>query len=397
VQASGAPLRDSAGRVQGGVIVWTEITRIKEYEHSKDEWLAIAAHELRTPLTPITVHLQMAQRRLHMGRPIGPEVFDRALEQVKRLSRLVNGLLDVTRLQAGQLELLLEDVDLRELAEGIVERVRLGAPRHTFVLDVDPRPAVVRGDRARLDEVISALVDNAVKYSPEGGEVWVRVATRGAEVLVAVRDEGIGIGPDEREQIFERYFRAGSVPHMQYGGLGLGLWIAGKVVQKHGGRIELESERRRGSTFTVVLPRAGAAGAHDAPEITTEEASAARILVVDDDAAVLDAVRGLLAEDGYDARVVNSGEEALLEARVFRPDVVLLDLRMPGMDGWEVRRRFAEDPALARIPIVLVSADRDARARAAGMDVQGFVAKPFDVDELERVVRTLADAGHKRA
>lgn len=384
VQISAAPLRDKSGRIHGGVVVATEITRLKELEHSKDEWLAIAAHELRTPLTPITVHLQMAQRRLHMGRPIDPEVFDKALEQVKRLSRLVNGLLDVTRLQAGQLDLVLEDVDLREIAENIVERVRHGAPKHTLVLDADPEPVVVRGDRARIDEVIAALVDNAIKYSPDGGEVWVTVRAAGNEAHVEVRDEGIGILPEERAQIFERYFRSGTVPQTQYGGLGLGLWLAGKIVQKHGGRIDLESTPGRGSTFTVVLPRVIPAGTRAEPHPPRT-----KVLVVDDDLAVLDALRGLLSEEGYEVRVARSGIEAMSEARVWQPHVMLLDLRMPGMDGWEVRRRLASDPSLSGIPVVLVSADRDARIRAAGMGVQGFVAKPFDLEEIERVLRTV--------
>jgi PAS domain-containing protein len=162
VQIAGAPLRDPRGEIQGGVIVATEITRLKEYEHSKDEWLAIAAHELRTPLTPITVHLQMAQRRLQMGRPVDPAVLDKALEQVKRLARLVNGLLDVTRLQAGQLDLLLEDVDVAELVESLVDRARPAAPEHTLIVEVQGRGrAIVRGDRMRLGEVIAALLERA--------------------------------------------------------------------------------------------------------------------------------------------------------------------------------------------------------------------------------------------
>jgi PAS domain S-box-containing protein len=150
------------------------------------------------------------------------------------------------------------------------------------------------------------------------------------EAKVEVRDEGIGIAPEERAQIFERYFRAGSVPHTQYGGLGLGLWIAGKVVQRHGGRIDLESTPGQGSTFSVTLPLAHAA----VPAAEEKREKRTRILVVDDDLAVLDALKGLLDDDGYEVRVARSGTEAISEARAWTPDVMLRDLRMPGMDGW---------------------------------------------------------------
>jgi PAS domain S-box-containing protein len=226
----------------------------QEAIHLRDDFLSIAAHELKTPLTPLKLHLQALRQHADAGQLLQPARVDKALSQVRRLSGLINDLLDVSRIEAGRLELERGPLALPELVCEAVADFRPVCPQHHFECRKPAEPLVILGDRGRLAQVLANLLENAVKYSPMGGAVRITIERRGAEAVVAVADSGIGIPADQQEHLFERFFRARNAPISGFGGLGLGLYICRDIVQRHGGRIWVESEVERGSTFHVALP-----------------------------------------------------------------------------------------------------------------------------------------------
>ncbi|WP_373371909.1 PAS domain-containing sensor histidine kinase [Archangium lansingense] len=226
----------------------------REAVRVRDDFLSIASHELKTPLTPLKLHLQVLKRHQASEQPIPGQHTEKALAQVARLSGLINDLLDTSRIQAGRLELRQEPVSLRELTHEVLTDLRTDSPHHTLVYEEPSKPLVIQGDRSRLAQVLVNLLENALKYSPTGGTIRVHVEREGEQAHVSVADSGIGIPPDQKALLFERFFRARNAPISGFGGLGLGLYICRDIVERHGGRIWVESEVGKGSTFHFTLP-----------------------------------------------------------------------------------------------------------------------------------------------
>ncbi|WNG15165.1 PAS domain-containing protein [Cystobacter fuscus] len=262
------PVRTTSGKVVGVGAVVVELTaerhaqaereRLLREAHEaiqiRDDFLSIASHELKTPLTPLKLHLQLLARRCACSQPLPPDLAQKALAQVDRLSGVISDMLDSSRIQAGPLELERESVSLQELVRGVVADFRPHCPEHPLEYEECARRLVVRGDKGRLAQVLANLLENARKYSPLKGPIRVTLAQRGAEALVSVADSGIGIPVDQQAHLFERFFRARNAPISGFGGLGLGLYICRHVVERHGGRIWVESEPGHGSTFRFTLP-----------------------------------------------------------------------------------------------------------------------------------------------
>ncbi|WP_426756264.1 ATP-binding protein [Myxococcus sp. Y35] len=223
----------------------------------RDDFLSIAAHELKTPLTPLKLHLQRLRQDGVLGDAPHARHVDKSLMQVARLSGLVNDLLDTSRIQAGRLTLKHGPIPFQELASDVASEMRLASAHHHVEFDAPDERLVVLGDGDRLAQVLVNLMENAFKYSPSGGTVRVRVRRDGGHVRVSVQDEGIGIPQDQHERLFERFFRAHNAPISGFGGLGLGLYICQDIVERHGGRLWVESELGRGSTFHFTVPLAG--------------------------------------------------------------------------------------------------------------------------------------------
>jgi two-component system sensor histidine kinase VicK len=276
VRAHFAPCYDEQGQVAGGVGIVEDITERKQAERElsrlfreaqeavrvRDDFLTIASHELKTPLTPLSLRLATCERRLERGEPVDPASLRQARQHLQRLTMLINDLLDTSRIQSGGLALHPQPTRLDVLVEHVI-RLTEGAhdANHRIELHAPGTPAQVLGDPYRLEQVITNLLENALKYSPNGGTIRVTLETRGDVVLLSVRDQGIGIPADQQQHLFERYFRAGNVSTLSYGGLGLGLYICRDIVERHHGRIWVESEVGRGSTFYVALPTLEAASA----------------------------------------------------------------------------------------------------------------------------------------
>jgi signal transduction histidine kinase len=225
----------------------------------RDQFLSIAAHELKTPLTSLLGYAQLFQRRAARAGSLG-EADQRALgvivDQAARLNRMVTALLDISRIESGQLSITRAPLDLCVLARQVIEQARSQADDHPLELACLHEPLIVEGDDLRLEQVLQNLVQNAVKYSPDGTPITVRIARQGAQACIAVTDRGIGIPTQAIPRLFQRFYRAPNVDELRISGMGIGLYVVREIVMLHGGTVEVESEEGAGSTFTVCLPLA---------------------------------------------------------------------------------------------------------------------------------------------
>jgi PAS domain S-box-containing protein len=396
-----SPVRDASGHVIAASKVARDITARKQAEQAlqdasryKDEFLATLAHELRNPLAPIRNGLQL----LRMVDPASePALQARAImeRQLEHLVRLVDDLMEVSRITRGKIDLRRETIDVAAVMMSAVETSRpaIEAGRHHFSFQLPAEPLMVNGDFVRLAQVISNLLNNAAKYTDNGGQISLGAEREGEQALIRVRDSGIGIPADIMPRIFDMFAQAHASLARSSGGLGIGLALARSLVEMHGGRIAAQSAGEgRGSEFTVRLPLlAMAAGA---PARTPKERAGSvrqksqRVLIVDDNADAAQSLEMLLRELGHDVQVVHDGHAAVAAARGRRPDMVFLDIGMPGMNGLEVARRLRQQPDLHSVRVAAVTGfgqeeDRR-RTREAGFDEH--LVKPVSPEALRRVL-----------
>ncbi|MER3399538.1 MAG: hypothetical protein C4313_00135 [Thermoflexus sp.] len=375
----------------GTVSVFRDITPEVEADRAKAEFISTVSHELRTPMTSIKGYADL----LLMG-SAGPlsEMQRRFLQIIKanadRLKLLVDDLLDISRIESGRLQLDLRPVPLEAVVEVVVASLKARIDEKGQHLEID-LPAFlppVLADKDRLVQILMNLVSNAHKYTPEGGQITLRARLQGPQIQVEVSDTGIGIPPEALPRIFERFYRVDDPRVQETPGTGLGLSIVKALVEMHGGRIEVESEVGRGSTFRFTLPIAPEA-ARPTPEPAALPGPRADgqgpILIVEDDRDIADLLVQHLERAGYRTLVARRGEEALRLAQEHRPRLITLDIYLPDLDGFAVLERLKADPATAEIPVIIVSvlADRQRGVRLGAVDVLG---KPVDVDLLLRVV-----------
>ncbi len=370
--------------------------RAEEAGRAKDEFLAMLGHELRNPLSPIVMTLEVLRLRNEWR----PEL-DVVKRQVEHMQRLVEDLLDVSRIARGQLSLECAPLDLGDILVLAREAgPQWGRRRQRLRWHVPGSGLPVVGDRARLTQVFANLLDNAAKYSGEGTEIYVEAEALDEVVRVTIRDEGIGLAPEQLEQVFGM-FEQGRRSAECSSGLGLGLAIVRNLVRQHGGRVWAESDGPGyGSAFRVELPRS------DEAEVDSLDSTAnalargttrARVLVVDDNADALSTVALLLSLTGCEVLSVLSGAEALAQAPAFAADVAVLDIGMPDIDGLTLARRLREDlgprtPQLVALTGFGQASDRE-RAEAAGFDA--FLVKPADPALLHETILRLASADAK--
>ena len=358
----------------------------------KDEFLAVLAHELRNPLAPLRTMLEVLKRS--GGDPaMGAQAHDVMERQVSLLVRLVDDLLDVNRISRGKLELRQELLHLRPVIQQAIEVCRplLDQQGHRLHVETfDPTVALV-GDAARLTQVFGNLLTNACKYTPRGGDISLQVRPVPGWVDVVVRDNGAGIPPDQLDTIFEMFSQVDRTLDRAQGGLGIGLMLVRQLVEMHGGHVQARSEGQgRGSEFIVRLPTCIPAAPPELQQ-TLQPAPPRRILVVDDNKDVARSLVTLLEMDGHDARAAFSGAEALDVAAQMRPEVVLMDIGMPGMSGHQACRHLRQADWGRNMAVVALTGwgqDDDRRhSEQAGFDAH--LVKPLDLDELARVLTDL--------
>jgi signal transduction histidine kinase/ActR/RegA family two-component response regulator len=374
--------------------------RAEQADRRKDEFLAMLGHELRNPLAPISTALQLMRLRQD-----GVALRERMIieRQVRHLERLVDDLLDVSRITRGQIELKRVPVEMADIVTKAIEQVEpmLEQRSHRLIISVPRDRLTVEGDAVRLAQVISNLLTNAAKYTEPGGEISVSASREGAVVVVRVRDSGVGISPELLPHVFDLFTQAPQTLARSQGGLGLGLAIVRRLVELHGGRVEAHSAGPgTGSEFVVTLPysegRAPSDVAREAPRPAGQGQASRRILVVDDNEDAGDTLAEALRDGGHDVRVATDGPGALAVAAEFGPDIVLLDIGLPVMDGYEVARRLRQrtDPRPPRLLALTGYGQEKDRARALAAGFDDHIVKPVNLDDLfarlDRLAPTLA-------
>jgi signal transduction histidine kinase/PAS domain-containing protein len=390
-------LEDAASRIWTAVDKANAEAALRQADRRKDEFLAMLAHELRNPLAPIS-----AAAALITSVPLSGSQLKRTGEviarQVRHMGALVDDLLDVSRVTKGMVKLESAALEMQDIVAAAVEQARplVQERRHTISVRVAPDRLRVRGDQKRLIQVLSNLLNNAAKYTPEGGELRVTLGADRERVVIEVADNGIGVAPAMRERIFELFAQAERTSDRAQGGLGVGLSLVKSLVELHGGSVRCESEGiGHGARFVVELPRAaGQAGSGDdgAMAVPVHAGGPLRVLVVDDNADAAEMLAMYVGSMGHEVRVENSSARALEAARKLRPAVGLFDIGLPGMDGYELARRMRAEPETAGMTLIAVTGYGDradvAAALAAGFD--HHMVKPVDPQRLAAILAQAA-------
>jgi PAS domain S-box-containing protein len=405
IDAQYVPDVDPGGSVRGFFVFVLDVTlrkeaeeALKEADRRKDEFLATLAHELRNPLAPLRNSVEIMKRA-----PDDPALLRQARQMMERqlalMERIIEDLLDVSRITRNRLHLRMERVELASILHHAIEVCRPLAERsrHEITLTLPTDPIYLEGDSARLAQVFSNLLTNACKYTEPGGRIQVAAERQGGEVAVSVKDDGIGIPPEMLPHIFEIFTQVDRSPERVQGGLGIGLTLVRQLVELHRGRVVAHSEGPGlGSEFVVRLPavegtRAPAPGpAREAPPSSRPR----RILVVEDNRDGAESLQRLLLLAGHEIELAYDGLAALEAAERFRPDLVLLDLGLPRLNGYEACRRLRAQPWGKGMRVVALTGwgqegDRR-RTQRAGFD--GHLVKPVDPARLEEVLNDLDSA-----
>jgi PAS domain S-box-containing protein len=400
-----APLVDSTGAHRGFAKVTRDLTQRRQVEALEEsnrrvnEFLAMLAHELRNPLAPIRNAVSLMQQSQTHDATVAwaRDVIDR---QSTYLTRLVDDLLDMSRITSGKITLRREVVDLNEIMARAVEAARplVDAKHHELAVSPSAETLTVNGDITRLSQVLVNLLNNAAKYTPEGGRISIGIAREGDEAVVKVGDNGIGISEHLLPKVFDLFAQANRSLARSEGGLGIGLTLARRLVDMHGGSIAARSGgTNQGAEFEVRLPLARPA-ARPSSRVSRDaaaQAPACRVLVVDDNDDSAQTMAMLLTLAGHHVKVAHDGAGALAMIDSFRPRVVLLDIGLPGMNGYEVAQEIRARPATANILLVAVTGygQKEDRRRSTEAGFAYHLVKPIDPAALERVIASAACEG----
>jgi PAS domain S-box-containing protein len=382
---------DITDRKQNEAHLAEQAWQLQETDRRKDEFLAMLAHELRNPLAPIrnAVEIQKLANSDPSRLAWCNEIIER---QVEHLTRLVDDLLDVSRISRGLVELKKEPLEIRDFILPAVETCQplIDTRRHTLSLALPPEPVCIEGDRIRLAQIVSNLINNAAKYTAEGGHIRLSVEASDREVGIHVSDNGSGIDPADLSHLFDLFYQADRNLDRAQGGLGIGLSLVHNLVAKHGGNVQAFSAGHgQGSEFVIRLPRLILSSS--TPAITAAPASCSnklRILVVDDNRDVAESLALLLESEGHQVLTAYDGIRALETARTERPDIILLDIGLPGMDGYAVAQALRQNHELERTLLIALTGygQPDDRKKSSASGVDEHLVKPVDIEMLRKLI-----------
>ncbi len=393
------PLYDTDNSCSKLLGVATDITERKHAEETlrlmdrrKDEFLAMLAHELRNPLAPIrnAVRLLKMQEATDPKLTLSCNIIDR---QVTHMTRLLDDLLDMARIMQGKIRLKIEHFELTDIVNNAIETSRplLESRKQELIISQSMTPQWLEGDHVRLAQVLSNLLNNAAKYTGEGGKIMLSVMREGSDAVIEIKDTGIGISPDILPQIFDLFTQADHTLAHSQGGLGIGLTLVRQLVEIHGGTVTAASEGiGQGSTFTVRLPALpmDSSAAESARTESVLPTSKFRILVVDDYADAAESLMMLLQAKGHEVEIADCGIKAIEQAQVFHPQVVLLDIGLPDLDGYEVAKRLRALPETRDATLIALTgygqSEDHNRSQSAGFD--HHLLKPLNFDELSALL-----------
>jgi signal transduction histidine kinase/ActR/RegA family two-component response regulator len=377
---------------------------LRAADQRKDEFLAMLAHELRNPLAPISTGAHLL-KLLHSDNSQITQTCSIIVRQVDHMTSLVDDLLDVSRVTRGLVSLSTQVLDFKRVVDDAAEQIRplIAARRHRVAIDMPPAPAHVKGDHKRLVQVVANLLNNANKYTPEGGTIHLRVESDGPDYVLTVQDDGIGMEPGLVERVFDLFTQAERTPDRSQGGLGLGLALVKSLVELHGGSVSARSPGPgKGSIFTVRLPRftqdVVLAAQPKAEDTANRDGAPLRILLVDDNVDAVHTLQLFLRSGGHQVEVAYSAGAAIELAKSLAPEVCLLDIGLPDFDGNELARRLRQLPQTAGSTLVAMTGygrqqDRDI-SMAAGFD--HYLVKPVNTTQLSDILAAAAEAGIKR-
>jgi signal transduction histidine kinase/CheY-like chemotaxis protein len=374
----------------------TAVTALQAASRAKSDFLASMSHELRTPLSAIIGFSDLMRTEPHDGDSV--TVPDEWVEHIHRsgqhLLGLINDVLDLAKVEAGRLDLSLERLDLALAVTESVAGLRPLADRKQITVETNIQPIAIDVDRGRFRQIVYNLLSNAIKYTPIGGRIVIEAVNANDEVRLSVIDTGVGIAAEDAAAVFEEFRQVGD-PNTRQAGTGLGLALTKRLVEAHGGRIELVSALGEGSRFTVVLRAVAPADepVRPSPMPVDVPSRAARpdVLVIEDEPSGVRLLRTYLENDGYDVRVASDGERGLEEARRLAPSAIVLDVLLPGMDGWDVLRQLKSDDALRDIPVIIVTVV-DEREIGLALGAVDYLVKPVERSALLEVVGRFATA-----
>ena len=368
-----------------------EITQLKEADRRKDEFLAMLSHELRNKLTPILTAMQVV-REASTDLALVEWSHEMIERQARQMTRLVDDLLDVSRIACGKIQLHVEWVDLATIVARAIETMRsvIEGRGHQLTVSGLDRPLWLQADSTRLEQVLSNLLQNAAKYTEVNGRIWVDVERAGDQAVIRVRDTGIGMTAEFLKRLFELYVQSDCSRTRSQGGLGIGLALVRRLVQLHGGTVEAHSAGPgQGSEFTVRLP-----GAVEMPEKEPQsppikpEGHPTRVLVVDDNKDAAQSLALLLRSWGHEVTVASDGPHALIAAAEHQPDIALLDIGLPGMDGYQVAEQLRKMQGLEKLVLIAITGygqEQDRRlSEQAGFD--HHLVKPVDLEVLQNLL-----------
>jgi PAS domain S-box-containing protein len=397
------PIRDAQGKINRWFGTCTDVTEqremeqeLKEANRRKDEFLATLAHELRNPLAPISSGLTLMKLSSPDSTAASKarDIMDR---QLAHMVRLIDDLLDVSRISRGKLELRRERVSVQMIVDSAVEvsKPLIEDDEHALTVSLPPQPLHIDADPVRIAQVISNLLNNAAKYTPQGGSIGLFAQQEGSAVVIRVKDSGIGITPEALPRVFEMFTQVNRTVERAKGGLGIGLSVAKQLVELHGGILTAQSDGAGlGSTFTVWLPLAESIRKTQAMPSESSRLPALeskRILVVDDNEDAAETLVMLLELNGHKMRTAHNGPDALRIARDFKPDLVFLDIGLPGMNGYEVAERVRAEPDLSHTVLVALtgwgSEEDKRRSTKAGFDFH--LTKPVMAASLDIIFAQL--------
>jgi PAS domain S-box-containing protein len=392
-QVSRIPL---PGGAYGAVCFFRNITEqvrtrqeLENTDRQKDEFLAMLAHELRNPLAPIRTASELLRRTPQSDeRALGAA--DIVLRQVSHLMRLVDDLLDISRITRARIELKRGDVSLTQIISQALETVDplLREKQHRLVTAFDSRPLLVNGDPARLVQCVTNLLTNAIKYTDSGGQIHVESRAEGDLAIIEIRDNGAGIAPELLPRVFDLFVQSQRTLDRSQGGLGIGLSVVRRLIEMHGGSVEARSDGPgHGSVFSIRLPRvAFSASIANAGDVLTVPAR--RVLVVDDNQDAARSLAMLMSLDGHEVEALFTPEQALQHVQQSPPEVMLLDIGLPGMNGYEVARRVRAMPGGAGIRLIALTGYGQAEDRRRALDA-GFddhLVKPVEPERLQQLL-----------
>jgi PAS domain S-box-containing protein len=368
---------------------------LREADHQKNQFLAVLSHELRNPLAPIRNGLYILERAPHESEQArrARAVIDR---QVGHMTRLVDDLLDISRIAHGKVQLQRKPLDLDELAQRTVEDLRSIFDDSDVKLDVQGAGGKVwvNGDVTRLAQAIGNLLTNAAKFTPRRGTATVSLRAEQGEAILSVTNTGSGIAPEVLPHLFEPFAQADTSLDRSKGGLGLGLALVKGLVEMHGGSVRAASDGRAGATFTIRLPLHVESAASKAPLAAGADGLRRRVLVIEDNVDAAETLRDALELGGHVVEVAYDGAKGIEKARAFEPDVVLCDIGLPGMDGYDVARTMRADAKLGGVGLIALSGyaqpDDVSKAKEAGFDAH--LAKPPTIESVESNVAKVATA-----